>query len=110
MLISSARTAPNIAPGKKPAATALLGKEEELMALPAAPSFEAVGEGDETGVTVAPLAAADALDEGEAAVFDDFLSMTQVLPPWQVYPNGQHASPHLGRSSCSRVVLTVPLG
>lgn len=85
-MIRSARIAPKAAPGKKPAAIALLGKEGQAVLPAAAP--EAASEGDETGVIEAPSVAADVVDDG-VVVFEVVLSMTQVLSPWQVYPNGQ---------------------
>lgn len=86
VVISSARIAPKAAPGKKPAAIALLGKEGQEMLPAVAP--EAAWEGDDTGVIEAASVAADVVDD-EVVVFEVVLSMTQVLSPWQVYPNGQ---------------------
>lgn len=43
-------------------------------------------------------------------VEDDAVLSTAQKLPWQVYPNGQHAFPHLGKSSSNRVVLMTLFG
>lgn len=89
-----------MAPGKKPAAIALLGNEghEEARVAPLAFSLEAEIEDDGTGAKVIPEVAesvvdgevVEALEEVEevedvdVALLEVFLSRAQVLFPWQV--------------------------
>lgn len=102
MVMRRARTPPKMAPGKKPAITALLGKEghEEmsvLVALGLVASLEVEAEEDGIGVKVTPRAvvsvavdavvveALDVVDEADDvddAVLEVFLSRAQVLFPW----------------------------
>jgi hypothetical protein len=117
-VIKRAAAAPKIAPGKKPATMALLGKEGHDSDRTADVAFvEAAADGDDIGVKVAPRVAdpvndvdvEDAVvgadsDTEAVAVVAAALFMTQVFPS-QVKPNGQHFSPHLGRLSPRRVVL-----
>lgn len=146
--VRNARAAPKMAPGKKPARMAGVGKEEQLLdfdrvlvsgralglglededsCLEVSDSGAAVGitamesDVDDTSsdAVVADVAGGvcvvcvvDALvDVEEVDVEDDeeeLLSNTQaLLPPLSLhsYPNGQQESPHLGKSSSSRVVL-----
>jgi hypothetical protein len=91
-----ARTAPKMAPGKKPAATALLGNEghEEARVAQLAFSFEAEMEDEGTGVKVIPEVAVSVVDDAvvevleeaevDVAPLDVFLSKAHVLFPWHV--------------------------
>ena len=124
-----ARAAPRIIPGKKPATTALLGKDGQVsfeeargeeVAFMSRGAIGVVGAVDEVSVAVpvsddrvvdavavsdsvdiADVVAEDTIDVAVAAVL---LFNTQV-PLLQVYPNGQHASPHIGSLSSNRVVI-----
>lgn len=88
-----------MAPGKKPAITALLGKEghEEMSVLVAlglvvSLEAEAEAEGDGIGVKVTPRVVVsvavdvvvDEADDADDAVLEVFLFRAQVLFPWQV--------------------------
>jgi hypothetical protein len=114
MIIAS--IAPKIVPGKNPAITALVGNEGQVEERASVGlDLESEEEGEATGVNVAPVVSAvvavevDELFE-EVAVLEVVLSDAQVLFPWQVYPKGQQAVPHVGREESSLVVLTVFLG
>ena len=127
----AASTAPKIAPGKKPASTALLGYEGHLAARAAVvelPSEEREADtlgfvGDTTVGTAwsvveeaSDVVGAVCLDDADVVVVCvelDFVAVEECLSssishisfPLHLYPKGQHESPHLGRESSSRVVL-----
>ncbi|OKP11413.1 hypothetical protein PENSUB_3105 [Penicillium subrubescens] len=111
-----ARIAPKMAPGKKPARTAFVGKEGHVDERDAVDvEFEEEDDGEETGVNVVPVVSVvveeDVVEEFEdVAVLEVFVFKAQVLFPWHVYPKGQQALPHVGREALSLVVLTVLLG
>lgn len=81
-----ARMAPKMAPGKKPARTALVGKEGHVDEIGEVDvEFEEEG-GEETGVNVAPVVSAvvevDVVEEFEdVAVLEVFVFSAQVLFP-----------------------------
>lgn len=85
--MTKAIIAPNSAPGKKPATTALLGKEghDEVEVRELVVSFEAETDGDGTGAKVAAVADIDVavLDVLVVVVVAVVLSRTQVLFPVQ---------------------------
>jgi hypothetical protein len=114
-------TAPQIIPGKNPAATALPGKAGHcwvnMVALGPRPGKGLVV-GSEAGIEevgfdagVTAIEAGDTeVEDGEpddAPVEDVSLSITHILPAWHVYPKGQQEPPHFGRLSVSRVVFKV---
>lgn len=108
------RTAPKSAPGKKPARTALVGKEGHVEETDSV-EVELEEDGEEMGVKVAPVVSAVVEVEVEeefedVAVLEVFVFNAQVLFPWHVYPKGQQALPHVGREESSLVVLTVLFG
>jgi hypothetical protein len=115
-VIRMARMAPKMAPGKKPARTALVGKEGHVDERGEVDvEFEEEDGGEETGVNVVPVVSAvvevDVVEEFEdVAVLEVFVFNAQVLFPWHVYPKGQQALPHVGREASSLVVLTVLFG
>lgn len=82
-----ARIAPNMAPGKKPARTALVGKEEHVDERDWVDvEFEEEDGGEETGVNVVPGVSAvvevDVVEEFEdVAVLEVFVFKAQVLFP-----------------------------
>lgn len=107
-----AKMAPNIAPGKNPATTAVVGNEGHAGGRAVVElCVNAEEEGEATGLKVAPVVSAvvdvDVDEEfDDVAVAEVVLSSAQMLFPWHVYPKGQQRLPHVGREAVSLVVLT----
>lgn len=101
-MIRKVRAAPKMAPGKKPATTALLGKdgqeslaEVEFMGMAVVVEVDGVDVDEEVDDEVAL---------SDVGVDEESLSRTQV-PFSHLYPNGQHELPHFGSLSFSLDVL-----
>lgn len=95
------RAAPKMAPGKKPATTALLGKEGQDSLVAVVFMRMAV----EVDVVVDDGVDVDVEVEEEVVVSDEESLSRMQVPPLHLYPNGQHELPHFGSLSFNLDVL-----